>query len=100
MKNERKWDEWKDKYKIKMEEIEEKLGRKKKGKEILIEGIIEKENMIDIIRKLVVLENIGGRRIKKMERYKKLVEVGKEIERIRKEKNNKRSGGVIKNKKG
>ena len=92
---ERYYFEWKDPFPLSTAELAEKLGREPTAQDILLYGLLEPGNLLDIVRNFVVFEVEGGRAVRKLARYKQFVAVNKAIERIRKAHTPTRRGGVI-----
>ncbi len=82
--------EWKDVYPKNIEDY-----KNKSSQEILIEGIFNHKNFLDIIRNFTIFEVVEGKTIKKITRYQQYRAVHKTIEKITKGKNKKEKGGVI-----
>ena len=92
---ERYYFEWKDPYPLSTAELAEKLGREPTAQDILLYGLLEPRNLLDIVRNFVVFEVEGGRTVRKLARYKQFVAVNKAMERIRRTRKPSRRGGVI-----
>ncbi len=71
--------EWKDPYPLEAEE----LGAEPNSQQILISGMLNKDNFLDLIRNFIVFEPEGGRVIKKLARYQQFRSVHKTIERLK-----------------
>ena len=82
--------EWKDVYPKKIEDY-----NNKSYQEILIDGIFNHQNFLDIIQNFIVFEVEGGKLIKKITRYQQFRAVHKTINKIRTGKSKKEKGGVI-----
>lgn len=91
----RHWAEWKDAYPLSLDTLASQLGRTPTGQDILLAGLLNPANLLDLIRNFVMFETVDGRRIKKLARYQQFVAVGKAIDRIRSAQDPKRRGGVI-----
>ncbi len=83
--------EWKDPYPLKTEQI----GAQPNSQEILIAGLFNHKNFLDIIQNFTVFEPVDGRTIKKIPRYQQFRAVHKTIERIKTGNTRKEKGGVI-----
>jgi len=79
--------EWKDPYPFKPENSN--------SQEILIKGLFNHQNFLDIIQNFTVFEPIDGKTIKKIPRYQQFRAVHKTIERIKTGNTRKEKGGVI-----
>ena len=67
----------------------------KSYQEILIDGIFNHKNFLDIIQNFIVFEVEGGKLIKKITRYQQFRAVHKTINNIKTGKSKKEKGGVI-----
>lgn len=65
------------------------------SQEVLIAGLFNKQNFLDIIQNFTVFEPVDGRVIKKIARYQQFRAVHKTIERLKSGNNRKDKGGVI-----
>lgn len=80
--------EWKDPFPITVDELSkiiEKTGRKTTTptpQDILICGLLEPKNLLDIIRNFIVYETIRGKLVKKIARYQQFRAVIKTIAKI------------------
>ena len=92
---ERYYFEWKDPHPLSMAELAEKLGRDPTAQDILLYGLLEPRNLLDIVRNFVVFEVEGGRTVRKLARYQQFVAVNKAMERIRRAHKPSSRGGVI-----
>ncbi|MBX4928707.1 type I restriction endonuclease subunit R [Rhizobium binae] len=91
----RHWAEWKDPYPLSLDSLASQLGRPATGQDVLLAGLLNPSNLLDLVRNFILFETIDGRRIKKLGRYQQFVAVGKTIDRIRAASDLKRRGGVI-----
>jgi type I restriction enzyme, R subunit len=91
----RYWAEWKDAYPLTSDALASQLGRTPTGQDILLAGLLNPANLLDLVRNFIVFETVDGRRIKKLARYQQFVAVGRTIDRIRSAIDPKRRGGVI-----
>ena len=84
--------EWKDTgYPLKKTD----LGDSSTSQDILIAGMFEKTNFLDLIQNFTVFEPMDGRTIKKIARYQQFRAVHKSIERIKSGTDRKSKSGVI-----
>lgn len=83
--------EWKDCYPRKPEDINDSPT----SQDILIEGLFNRKNFLDIIQNFTVFETSDGKVIKKIARYQQFRAVHKTIERVKTGKDRKEKGGVI-----
>lgn len=83
--------EWKDPYPLTLEEV----GDMANSQEVMIAGLFNKKNFMDIIQNFTVFEPVDGKVIKKIARYQQFRAVHKTIDRIKTGKTRKERGGVI-----
>lgn len=83
--------EWKDPYPLAPNEITENPH----SQEILISGLFNKKNFLDLIQNFTVFEPTDGKVIKKIARYQQFRAVHKTISRIKTGTTRKERGGVI-----
>ena len=88
--------EWKDPYPTKLEDIDAGDG----SQDVLIAGLFNRENFLDIIQNFTVFEPVDGRIIKKIPRYQQFRAVHKTIERLKTGKTKYEKSGVILEKQG
>jgi type I restriction enzyme R subunit len=86
--------EWKELYPLSLAELEDLVGRKPTPQDILLASMLLPANLLDIIRNFVTFETEGGRKIKKLCRYKQFIAVNRAIERMRSGTKDSR-GGVV-----
>lgn len=91
---ENQYREWKESYPFSNIHIKEKFGRDRK-QEILIAGMLSKENLLDLIRNFTVYETVESQRIKKIAKYQQFRAVNKALERIGQEGTSKEKGGIV-----
>ncbi len=65
------------------------------AQEIMLEGLFDQPNFLDILQNFTVFEPMDGRIIKKIPRYQQFRAVHKTIERLKSSKKAKKRGGVI-----
>ena len=87
--------EWKEPYPLSSGELAAKLGREPAAQDILLYGLLEPSNLLDIVRNFVVFEAEGGRTVRKLARYKQFMAVNKAMQRIRTARKSSGRGGVI-----
>ena len=89
--------EWKKPWPKTVEEVEEDLGRKPSAQDVLLAGMLEPRNLLDIIRNFIVFERDPntGKTVKKVSRYQQFGAVNKAAERARKAKKPTERGGVV-----
>ncbi len=83
--------EWKDPYPLNHKEI----NTDPNSQEILISGLFNMQNFLDLIQNFTVYEPIDGKTVKKIARYQQFRAVHKTIERIKTGESRKERGGVI-----
>ena len=86
--------EWKDPYPLTIQQIEEKFGDSR-PQEILIAGLFDKNNLLELVRNFVVFEDDETQRVKKIAKYQQFRAVLKAIQNIRLGSTPKDKGGVI-----
>ena len=82
--------EWKDVYPKNIKDFENNSSQ-----EVLLEGIFNHTNFLDMIRNFIVFEVEEGRTIKKTARYQQYRAVHKTIEKLQSGETKKEKGGVI-----
>lgn len=83
--------EWKDPYPRTVPE----LGDNPTPQDILVAGMLSKENLLDLVQNFIVFEPEGGKVIKKLARYQQFRAVNKAINRILHAKSPRDRGGVV-----
>ena len=83
--------EWKDPYPLKAEDI----GEKPNSQEVLIAGLFDRKNFLDVVQNFTLFEPMDGKVIKKIARYQQFRAVHKTMERIKTGKTKRERGGVI-----
>ena len=78
--------EWKDPYPLTVEQV----GAAEASQDVLIAGLFNKANFLDILQNFTVFEPVDGRIIKKIPRYQQFRAVHKTIERMKTGKTQKR----------
>lgn len=84
--------EWKDPYPFKQSNME---NIKNNGQNLFIQGVLEKNNLLDIMKNFILFETEDNNRIKKVSRYQQFRAVNKALERILEGKTPLEKGGVI-----
>jgi type I restriction enzyme R subunit len=89
--------EWKSVYPRTDPAVEAALGRTPTPQDILLFGLLDPHNILDILRNFVVFENDAsvGRKIRKLCRYQQYTAVNKAIDRARKARKPTERGGVV-----
>lgn len=87
--------EWKDPYPLSVEQLSEKIGHSSTSQDILLYGLLEPSNLLNILRNFVVFEVDGGRSVRKLARYKQFTAVNRAMARIRSARRPSSRGGVV-----
>ncbi len=92
--------EWKIPHPITLDELNGKYtgrlsGRTPTPQDVLIYGLLQPANLLDIVRNFIAYEPEGGKTIKKIARYQQFIAVNNAIERVQKSKDYRKRGGVI-----
>jgi type I restriction enzyme, R subunit len=75
------WSEWKVPYPLTLDEFEKK-GWREREQDVLLYGLFERQNLLDLIRNFIVFEVDNGRATKKLARYQQFIAVNRAIERV------------------
>ena len=84
--------EWKDAYPFAKDKIQ---GLEDNGQNLFIQGLLEKNNLLDVMRNFLLFETDNGITIKKISRYQQFRAVNKAISRLNGGKDSLSRGGVI-----
>ena len=87
--------EWKEPYPLGVEQLREQLGRAPTPQDILLYGLLEPRNLLDIVRNFVVFEIEDGRAVRKLTRYKQFIAVNEAMRRIRTARKPGARGGIV-----
>ena len=87
--------EWKEPYPLTAKQLGKKLERTPTPQDILLYGLLEPRNLLDIVRNFVVFEVEGGRTVRKLTRYKQFIAVNEAMRRIRTARKPSARGGVV-----
>ena len=87
--------EWKEPYPRSVKQLGERLGRKPTPQDILLYGLLEPGNLLDLVRNFVVFEVDGGRTVRKLTRYKQFIAVNEALRRIREAGKPSARGGIV-----
>ncbi len=87
--------EWKEPYPLNVEQLGEQLGRTPTPQDILLYGLLEPRNLLDIVRNFVVFEIEEGRAVRKLTRYKQFIAVNEAMRRIRAARKPSARGGIV-----
>ncbi|MCK4261293.1 MAG: type I restriction endonuclease subunit R [Halanaerobiales bacterium] len=84
--------EWKDPYPLKKDAIHDVENN---GQNIFLQGLLEKENLLDIMKNFILFETEESKRIKRIARYQQFRAVNKAFRKILIGKTSLKKGGVI-----
>jgi len=84
--------EWKDPYPFTKDKVQ---GLEDNGQNLFIQGVLEKSNLLDVMRNFLLFETDNGATIKKIARYQQFRAVNKAISRLNEGKSSLLRGGVI-----
>lgn len=84
--------EWKDPYPVKKKDMED---IENNGQNLFLQGVLEKNNLLDIMKNFILFETEDNNRIKKVARYQQFRAVNKALNRILEGKTPLQRGGVI-----
>lgn len=88
--------EWKDPYPAKLSDIETEGGETVNSQQVLIEGLLSRQNLLDIIQSFILFqENDKGKLIKIVPRYQQYRTVCKIIENLKTGKTPLERGGIV-----
>jgi type I restriction enzyme R subunit len=89
------FDEWKDPYPLPRAAFAKRLGREPNPQELLIQGALAPETLLDITRSFVVFDREDGRPVRKIPRYNQYRAVARAMNRVRAGDTPKARGGVV-----
>lgn len=84
--------EWKDSYPVQKDKVQDVEDN---GQNLFIQGLLEKNNLLDIMRNFLLFETDNGATIKKICRYQQFRAVNKAIKRLQEGKDALSRGGVV-----
>ena len=87
--------EWKEPYPLSVAQLGERLGHAPSRQDVLLYGLLEPGNLLDIVRNFVVFEVEGGRTVRKLTRYRQFIAVNEAMRRIRTARRPNERGGVV-----
>lgn len=90
----RHFSEWKIPHPLTLDQLTKRLGRIPTPQDVLLWGMLSKQNLLDLTQNFIVFEVDGARTFKKLARYPQFIAVNRAIERIRGKQHAKR-GGVV-----
>ena len=86
---------WKEPYPLSVKHLGERLGRKPTPQDVLLYGLLEPRNLLDIVRNFVVFEVDGGKTVRKLTRYRQFIAVNEAMRRIRTARKPSERGGIV-----
>ncbi len=88
--------EWKDPYPAKLTEIETEGGESVNSQQVLVEGMLTRQNLLDIIQSFILFqESDKGKLIKVVPRYQQYRTVCKIVEKLKSGKSPLEKGGIV-----
>lgn len=90
----RHFSEWKVPHPLTLDELTTNLGRIPTPQDVLIWGMLNKQNLLDLIQNFIVFEVDSSRTLKKLARYPQFIAVNRTVERLRGQHHGKR-GGIV-----
>ena len=87
--------EWKEPYPLGAKQLGKELGRVPTPQDVLLYGLLEPRNLLDIVRNFVVFEVDGGRAVRKLTRYKQFIAVNEALRRIGTARKPSARGGIV-----
>lgn len=86
---------WRDSWPFSEEKIEKILGKKPTPQDVLLFGLFDKQNLLDLIQNFIVFDPENGVMVKKLARYQQFRTVNKAMEKVRSAKSLKERGGIV-----
>lgn len=86
---------WRDTWPFTEEKIAKVLGKKPTPQDVLLFGMFNKNNLLDLIQNFIVFDPENGLLVKKLARYQQFRTVNKALERIKTAKSLKERGGIV-----
>ena len=87
--------EWKEPYPVSVKQLGGMLGRMPKPQDVLLYGLLEPRNLLDIVRNFVAFEVDGGRTVRKLTRYRQFIAVNQAMRRIQTVRKPSERGGIV-----
>ena len=87
--------EWKEPYPLRAEQLGERLGRAPTPQDVLLYGLLEPRNLLDVVRNFVAFEVDGGKTVRKLTRYRQFIAVNEAMRRIRTARQPSARGGIV-----
>ena len=86
---------WKEPYPLTVKQLGSKLGRSPTPQDIALFGLLEPRSLLDVTRNFVVFDSDGGRKVRKLTRYKQFIAVNEAMRRIRRARRPSARGGIV-----
>jgi type I restriction enzyme R subunit len=86
---------WKVPYPMTLDQLQGLVGRVPTPQDVLLAGLLQKANLLDLLRSFLVFERSQGRVVRKLARYPQYVAANEAVRRVRTAKRPERRGGVI-----
>jgi type I restriction enzyme R subunit len=86
---------WKVPYPMTLDQLQGLLGRVPTSQDVLLAGLLQKGNLLDLLRNFIVFETSRGKTVRKLARYPQYVAANEAVKRVRTAKRAERRGGVI-----
>lgn len=77
-----RFSQWKSAYPLSVFELERRLGHTPTNQDILLAGLLNPCNLLDVLRSFVVFDRQGGKIVKKLARYQQFEAVNRAIARV------------------
>ncbi|MCR9161683.1 MAG: type I restriction endonuclease subunit R [Nannocystaceae bacterium] len=87
--------EWKEGYPKETKALQAQIGRKPTPQDVLLYSTLRPANLLDLVKNFIVFDTEGGRKVKKLCRYKQFIAVNKAIDRMVAAKTADDRGGVV-----
>ena len=86
---------WKEPYPLTVDQLGQRVGRAPTRQDVLLYGLLDPRNLLDVVRNFVVFEVEGGRTVRKLTRYRQFIAVNEAMRRIRTARRPSARGGVV-----
>lgn len=86
---------WADAYPYSTEEVKTMCGGRAREQEILIAGLLSKQNLLNHLQNFVIYETVNNQKIKKIAKHQQFRAVTKSVSRLKEQGEIKDKGGVI-----
>jgi type I restriction enzyme, R subunit len=86
---------WKVPYPMTLDQLQSLVGRVPTPQDVLLAGLLQKANLLELLRNFIVFETSQGRTIRKLARYPQFVAANEAVKRVRTAKRPDRRGGII-----